>query len=745
MSLREDRRIARSEAAERAQFLADDLAQRFWSALTKENASSQAPRYPAFCVDPSGQLLHPLPIPPWPAPAPLTSAELSPAQAQLWRQAEIADAEQKDQSAGLKVLRSFLELDPPRRFAAAAHYSLGLLLASAGETEAAMQAFRALLDKYPEAIGESGFPLQPFARVKLLQLEENLKLDERETLESFCSNIVYFPNSLTSEMLEEILNSTEAPLQHVVQRWQRVWEDQERARRLYAAASQQFDSRALLFSRNTQKEPHILLPSARQQLQSESQTSASPAPAMFWFTTHAAAASAENDQTSASGAKDGANPIPAQEFGLFSTKLIVAGASVGKARAPEPLEQKWLAVRSLQTPTNSWFICRKDYEARDELSSLAANIPEYFGIAFELAGKTFVRAPHELELWTEHHYGGKGGGWDRAYSGKEVSAAELLASAAYPRAETEWLKVNVYLTSSATLFSRQRARTFWFGSLIGVSAVAALIGLATGWRAFHRQLQLNELKSNFVSSVSHELRAPVASVRLMVENLQNGKISEPGRQEEYFRFISQECGRLSSLVANVLDFSRIEQGRKEYEIEPTDLVALAKHTVKLMEPYAAERQIQLALAVPDAQASSFNFQVPLDGKAIQQALVNLIDNAIKHAPKGETVTVGLEERGNIQHPTSNIEAEPGPSVSLFVEDHGEGIPPEEHEKIFERFYRCGSELRRETQGVGIGLSIVKYIVEAHGGRVVVRSAVGKGSRFTIELPLGAPEQNPNSE
>src|SRR5215471_15099721 len=97
MSLREDRRIARSEAAERAQFLADDLAQRFWSALTKENASSQAPRYPAFCVDPSGQLLHPLPIPPWPAPAPLTSAELSPAQAQLWRQAEIADAEQKDQ------------------------------------------------------------------------------------------------------------------------------------------------------------------------------------------------------------------------------------------------------------------------------------------------------------------------------------------------------------------------------------------------------------------------------------------------------------------------------------------------------------------------------------------------------------------------------------------------------------------------------------------------------------------------
>jgi signal transduction histidine kinase len=275
--------------------------------------------------------------------------------------------------------------------------------------------------------------------------------------------------------------------------------------------------------------------------------------------------------------------------------------------------------------------------------------------------------------------------------------------------------------------------------LILGSAAAAVMGLFAAWRSFRRQRELSDLKSNFVSSVSHELRAPIASVRLMAENLERGKISGADRQGEYFRFIVQECRRLSSLIENVLDFSRIEQGRKQYEFEPTNVVVLVETTVKLMEPYAAEKGVALRLETSNLQTSTFNVELSMDGRAMQQALVNLIDNAVKHSPKGETVTVG----GEVRSAEGGVRGESGqlpssilhPRLALWVQDHGPGIPRGEHEKIFERFYRLGSELRRETQGVGIGLSVVKHIVEAHGGGVRVESEAGKGSRFVIELPL----------
>jgi signal transduction histidine kinase len=239
--------------------------------------------------------------------------------------------------------------------------------------------------------------------------------------------------------------------------------------------------------------------------------------------------------------------------------------------------------------------------------------------------------------------------------------------------------------------------------------------------------------------------------------LERGKVQDEPKRNEYFRFIVQECRRLSSLIENVLDFSRIEQGRKQYEFEPTDIVALAGQTVKLMEPYAAEKGVKLETT--NIEPPTSNIELNVDGRAIQQALVNLIDNAIKHSPKGETVTVGLEcgQRRTGVAPVFNstdtnnaVEDKQmetaATAVLLFVTDHGPGIPAGEQEKIFERFYRLGSELRRETQGVGIGLSIVKHIVEAHGGRVNLESEAGQGSRFVIELPCPKSEpRNPKPE
>jgi signal transduction histidine kinase len=295
------------------------------------------------------------------------------------------------------------------------------------------------------------------------------------------------------------------------------------------------------------------------------------------------------------------------------------------------------------------------------------------------------------------------------------------------------LRVQLLLRDPAALFAMQRQRQWLFGLLIGAATLAAGAGLVSAQRAFRKQIRLTVLKDNFVSSVSHELRAPVASLRLMSESLETCKVADPVRQQEYFRLMSQECRRLSSLISNVLDFSRIEQGRKEYEFEPTDLHALVRDTVSVMQPNAEERHVRLALALAPASTLNGGSQPTLDGKAIQQALINLVDNALKHSPPQAAVTIGLEP-----------DPEPGApaGVCLWVEDSGPGIPAEEHQKIFDRFYRLGSELRRETQGIGIGLSIVKHIVDAHGGRVSVRSAPGQGSRFTVHLPREPIAVNP---
>jgi len=355
------------------------------------------------------------------------------------------------------------------------------------------------------------------------------------------------------------------------------------------------------------------------------------------------------------------------------------------------------------------------------MKASAGPLPAYLGLSASLEGEPLgqeLRAPvlaesrgrlsREARMLLDDHRAGQ----------ELVTGPEFESLPSHPR-----FAVAVHLADPAALYGAYRRRAWLLGGLVAVSGFAALAGVAGAWRGFKRQVELYEAKSNFVSSVSHELRAPLASVRLLTESLEKGKVSDPARQREYFRFILQECRRLSTLVENVLDFSRIEQGRKQYDFELTDAAALVRGTVHLMVPYAAEKQVLLALDRPNGLDEAV--EIMADGHALQQALVNLIDNAIKHSRAGESVTV-LLERVNATQP---------PLLRVSVSDHGPGIPAEEHERIFERFYRRGSELRRETPGVGIGLSIVKHVAEAHGGRVRLESAPGRGSRFMLELPV----------
>jgi signal transduction histidine kinase len=397
--------------------------------------------------------------------------------------------------------------------------------------------------------------------------------------------------------------------------------------------------------------------------------------------------------------------------------------------------------------------------AWDELRQSLPPLPAWFGVTVELAGVPLLPASDLQSLVYSTAGKGSGQAWRKA--APSSAALEGLATAGRFERGTELLKVNIHLVSPEMLFARQRTRSYLFGFLVAASVVTAVIGFVSARRAFLRQQALSDMKSNFVSSVSHELRAPIASVRLLAESLERGKISEPAKENEYFRFIVQECRRLSSLIENVLNFARIEQGRKQYDFEPTDLPALVRQTVRLMEPVAAEKQITLATNLDDSQLSTLSSQLICDGQALQQALVNLIDNAIKHSPVGETITVMLESaqrRAGVSPAPTAREPRASAAASretvaggtpalrcLSVTDHGPGIPPEEHDRIFERFYRSGSELRRETQGVGIGLSIVKHIVEAHGGRVRVESEPGLGSRFIIDLPMGTAETRGRGE
>jgi two-component system phosphate regulon sensor histidine kinase PhoR len=262
------------------------------------------------------------------------------------------------------------------------------------------------------------------------------------------------------------------------------------------------------------------------------------------------------------------------------------------------------------------------------------------------------------------------------------------------------------------------ARDRFFNSmiLIGILYLLIIVGGFFLIKNIRREMQLARLKSDFVSNVSHELRTPLALIRMYAETLEMDRVKTDEKRYEYYRIINQESERLTRLINNILNFSRIESGRKEYKFSAVDINQVTQNVFDTYSYHIEQEGFQLKIEL-DSQISP----VQADSEAVSEALINLIDNAIKYSRDNKEITVRTGELDD--------------SVFLEVQDQGIGIDQVHQNAIFEKFYRISSALVHDTKGSGLGLSLVQHIMNSHEGKIWLKSEPGKGSTFRLIFPI----------
>ena len=265
-------------------------------------------------------------------------------------------------------------------------------------------------------------------------------------------------------------------------------------------------------------------------------------------------------------------------------------------------------------------------------------------------------------------------------------------------------------------------------TFIGLLGLAMVLAAVFGLRYTVRQLQLAQIKSAFVSNVTHELKTPIALIRLAVETLELKRVNTPEEYQMFIGTIGRETMRLSQLVDNILDFARLEAGRRTFQFETVDMLGVAREALETFRPRLEHQGFKVALDLP-AQLPP----VRGDAIALSHCLLNLLDNAVKYSKAQRELRVAAEVRGT--------PGEPGCEVRVSVADRGIGIAHEDQKRVFEKFVRLETGLVHNVKGAGLGLSLVDQIVRAHDGRMEVESKPDEGSRFTIVLPAaGGAEQ-----
>jgi len=294
-----------------------------------------------------------------------------------------------------------------------------------------------------------------------------------------------------------------------------------------------------------------------------------------------------------------------------------------------------------------------------------------------------------------------------------------------PENDADGLSLGTNLQDSAITFTGNKGQmfstpwsiqpAFYLLALLLILGIT-LFGAYLLWRDVRREVQMAEMRSQFVSSVSHELKTPLTAIRMFAETLRLGRSKDTKTQNEYLDTIVNESQRLTRLLNNVLDFSKIEQGKRLYRPESASLYEIVKSAARAMEYPLSQKGFKLDVQTDDGLPN-----VHVDHDAMEQALLNLLHNAMKYS--GESKEIGLHLKRKDSH------------ALIQVIDKGIGIDPQEQKRIFEKFYRIPSPENERIVGTGLGLALVSHIVDAHGGSLELESELGKGSTFSIYLPL----------
>ena len=280
-----------------------------------------------------------------------------------------------------------------------------------------------------------------------------------------------------------------------------------------------------------------------------------------------------------------------------------------------------------------------------------------------------------------------------------------------------WLIPNYQLgilLKGETIQTLAKSRSVTNLVLILALIVILIAGVYIVFRNIRKEMELAKIKSDFVSNVSHELRTPLALISMFAETLEMGRAKSEEKKKEYYSIISKEAGRLSRIVNKILSFSKIEAGRREYRFSSVNINVLVEEVFNSYQFHLQNNGFKFSpgKSIPEIQA---------DSEAISEAVINLIDNAIKYSKDQKEINI-----------LTGTELD---YIFIEVEDKGIGISDENQKKIFDKFYRVSDGLIHNTKGTGLGLTLVKHIVDAHNGKIKVKSKLTEGSSFILRFPI----------